>query len=83
MIGVPGVPGMPVANGNGFFGAWPGMPGLQNMPFVPPIQAGTISWPPGANIADTDCTIEGQAPFKSSHLFDSHQLQEITLEGFC
>jgi len=34
-------------------------------------------------IADTDCTIEGQAPFKSSHLFDSHQLQEITLEGFC
>ena len=26
--------------------------------------------------------IEGQAPFKSPRLFDSHQLQEITLEGF-
>ncbi len=27
--------------------------------------------------------IEGQAPFKSPDLFNSHQLQEITLEGFC
>ena len=34
-------------------------------------------------IADTDCMIEGQAPFKSPHMFNSHQLQEITLEGFC
>jgi len=34
-------------------------------------------------IADTDCMIEGQAPFNSPHLFDSHQLHDITLEGFC
>ena len=34
-------------------------------------------------IADTDCMIEGQAPFESPDLFNSHQLQEITLEGCC
>ena len=67
MIGVPGVPGMPVANGNGFFGAWPGMPGLQNMPFVPPIQAGII-WPPGAGPALTrSAGAAGILPHPSSH----------------
>ncbi|DBA66402.1 TPA: hypothetical protein ACH3X2_002382 [Trebouxia sp. C0005] len=48
--GMIGVPGMPLVNANGFFGAQPGMPGFQNMPFVQPIQAGT-SWPPGAGTA--------------------------------
>lgn len=48
--GMIGLPGMPMVTANGFFGAQPGMPGFQNMPFVPPIQAGTI-WPPGAGTA--------------------------------
>ncbi len=66
--GMFGVPGMPVANGNGFFGAWPGMPGLQNMPFVPPIQSGTRSWPPGAGTALTrSAGAAGILPHPSSH----------------